>query len=148
MFERYTETARQVIVSSKHKASHVASSNIEVEHLLLGLLATDKGLARRFLGSPWAAEAIWKRIEKDKPSLEQIPGPVDVPLSNQCTRALSYGAEEADKLSNKHIGTEHLFLGILRDEQGFAARILPEDGVRLASTREELVRIPRNDSST
>jgi ATP-dependent Clp protease ATP-binding subunit ClpA len=148
MFERYTEIARRVIVSSKHKAGHVGSPNIDTEHLLLGLLSTDKGLARRFLGSPWAAEAVWGKIEQSRPIHKPIQAPFDLPLSSVSKRALSYGAEEADRLSCKHIGTELLLLGLLREENCFAAEFLHEHGVHLAPTREELIRIPHNYSAT
>jgi len=148
MFERYTEIARRVIVSSKHKASHVGSPDIDTEHVLLGLLATDKGLARRFLGSPWAAEALWEKIEQSRPIHKRIQGPVDLPLSSVSKRVLSYAGEEADRLSSKYISTEHLLLGLLREENCFAAEFLNEHGVRLASTREELMRIPHNYSAT
>jgi ATP-dependent Clp protease ATP-binding subunit ClpC len=148
MFERYAEIARRVIVSSKHKASHVGSPDIDTEHVLLGLLATDKGLARRFLGSPWAAEALWGKIEQSRPIHKPFQGPVDLPLSSVSKRVLSYAAEEAGRLSSKHISTEHLLLCLLREENCFAAEFLHEHGVRLASTREELMRIPHNYSAT
>jgi ATP-dependent Clp protease ATP-binding subunit ClpA len=61
---------------------------------------------------------------------------------------LFYAAEEADRLSSKHIGTEHLLLGLLREENCFAAEFLHERGVSLASTREELMRIPHIYSAT
>jgi ATP-dependent Clp protease ATP-binding subunit ClpC len=148
MFERYAEIAKRVIVSSKHKASLVGSPDIDTEHLLLGLLATDKGLARRFLGSPWAAEALWEKIEQSRPIRKRIQGSVDLPLSNVSNRVLSHAAEEADRLSSKHISTEHLLLGLLREENCIAAEFLHEHGVRLASTREELMQIPHNYSAT
>jgi len=148
MFERYTEIGRRVIVSSKHKASQAGSPDIDTEHVLLGLLATDKGLARRFLGSPWAAEALWGKIELTRSIHQRIQGPIDLPLSSVSKRALSYAAEEADRLSSKHIGTEHLLLGLLREESCFAAQFLNEQGVSLAQTREELMRIPHNYSAT
>jgi ATP-dependent Clp protease ATP-binding subunit ClpC len=147
MFERYAESARLVIFSSLRKARHVGSPNIDTEHLLLGLLATDKGLARRFLGSPWAAEALWGKIEQSRPIHKPIQGPVDLPLSSASKRVLSYAVEEADRLSSKHIGSEHLLLGLLREENCFAAEFLHEHGVRLASTREELMRVPHNYSA-
>ena len=148
MFESYAEIARRVLVSSKQKASHVGSPNIDTEHLLLGLLATDKSLSRRFLGSPWAAEALWGRIEQSRSIHKRVQGPVDLPLSSVSKRSLSYAAEEADRLSSKHISTEHLLLGLLREENCFAAQFLHEHGVRLASTREELMRIPHDYSAT
>jgi ATP-dependent Clp protease ATP-binding subunit ClpC len=148
MFERYSETARQVILSSRYMAGRVGSPEIETEHLLLGLLRTDKVLARRFFGSPWAADAVWRKIEQSKAVREKTPGPKEIPLSNRCKRALTFATEEADLLSNMRICTEHLLLGLLQEEKCFAAEILSELGVRLASTREELVRIPHDDSAT
>ncbi len=127
VFERYTENARRVIFFARYEASQVGSPIIETEHLLLGLLREDKGLAQRFLGSPWAAEEVWKRIHQSKPANKKIPG--DLPLSNECKRALNFSAEEADQLSNKHIGSEHLLLGLLREEKCLAAQILHEHGL-------------------
>jgi ATP-dependent Clp protease ATP-binding subunit ClpC len=66
MFERYSEPARRVIFYSRYMASQFGSSEIETEHLVLGLLRADMVLARRFLGSPWAAEEIWREIERDR----------------------------------------------------------------------------------
>lgn len=148
MFERYTEMARRVIISSKHKATYVGSREIGTEHLLLGLLSTDKGLACRFLGSPWAADLVWRRIEQSGKIGEPIKGPCDLPLSSISERALSYAAKEADQVSSKHISTEHLLLGLLREEKCFAAEFLHEHGVRLASTREELLRAQHTYSAS
>jgi len=88
MFERYTETARRVIFYSRYMANQVGSPEIETEHLLSGLLRADMVLAQRFLGSPWAAEAIWRKIERSKPVREITPGPVDLPLSSVRKRVL------------------------------------------------------------
>src|SRR5258708_56904 len=148
MFERYTPIERRVIQSSVHKARIVGSSTIETEHLLWGLLTADKGLARRFLGSPWAVEKLWEKIQRSRPIHNRIQGPVDLPLSSESKRVLSYAAEEAGRTSSKHIGTEHLLLGLLREENCFAAEFLDENGVRPEPTREELIRIPHDDSAT
>ena len=61
-------------------------------------------------------------------------------MSIECKRVLAYAAEEAERLSHKHIGTEHLLLGLLREEKCFAAEILHERGLRLPTIREELAR--------
>src|SRR5216684_2858949 len=117
MFERYSETARRVIFSSRYMASRVGSPEIETEHLLLGLLRADKSLARRFLGSPWAAEAVWRKIEQSKPLREKVRGPREIPLSNAAKRALAFAVEEAALFSSKRVRTEHLLLGLLREEK-------------------------------
>jgi ATP-dependent Clp protease ATP-binding subunit ClpC len=147
MFERYTEVARRVIFYSRYMANQAGSPEIETEHLLLGLLRTDMVLARRFLGSPWAAEEIWREIERRKPVRATTPGSLDLPLSTEAKRALLLAAEEADQLSSKKIRTEHLLLGLLREEECLATALLHGRGLHLVSTREELSRNPHDDSA-
>jgi ATP-dependent Clp protease ATP-binding subunit ClpC len=140
MFERYTEKARRVIFFARYEASQFGSPYIETEHLLLGLIREDKALANRFLRSHAAVESIRKQIEAHTTVREKVSTSVDLPLSHECKRVLAYAAEEAERLSHKHIGTEHLLLGLLREEKCFAAEILHERGLRLATIREELAR--------
>ncbi len=140
MFERYTEKARRVIFFARYEASQFGSPYIETEHLLLGLVREDKALANRFLRSQAAVESIRKQIESHTTVREKVSTSVDLPLSHECKRVLAYAAEEAERLSHKHIGTEHLLLGLLREEKSFAAEILHERGLRLATIREELQR--------
>src|SRR3989440_10742114 len=140
MFERYTEKARRVIFFARYEASQFGSPYIETEHLLLGLLREDKALTNRFLRSHASVESIRKQIEGHTTIREKVSTSVDLPLSNECKRVLAYAAEEAERLSHKHIGTEHLLLGLLREEKWFAAEILHERGLRLSTIREELAR--------
>jgi ATP-dependent Clp protease ATP-binding subunit ClpC len=140
MFERYTEKARRVIFFARYEASQFGSPYIETEHLLLGLLREDKALTNRFLRSHASVESIRKQIEGHTTIREKVSTSVDLPLSNECKRVLAYAAEEAERLSHKHIGTEHLLLGLLREEKCFAAEILTERGLRLPAIREELQR--------
>jgi|SRR5579859_540784 len=142
MFERYSEKARRVIFFARYLAARSGSPEIESELLLMGLLREDKGLGNRFLGSPWVGEDVWKKIQQRKPAREKIPGPVEIPLSGTSKCVLRFTAEEAELLSSKVIRTEHILLGLLRDEGCFAAEILHEHGVRLTETREELLRVP------
>ncbi|HYL85542.1 MAG TPA: Clp protease N-terminal domain-containing protein [Candidatus Angelobacter sp.] len=145
MFERYTGSARLTIFRARYVASQVGSLEIETEHLLLGVL-NDKTLASRFLGSPWAAETVWKMVEPRKPIRDKAPGEREIPLDKASKRALNLPAEEADLLSSRRIGTEHLLLGLLREEKNLAAEILFELGVLLESIRAELSRMPHDDS--
>src|SRR6266542_2253052 len=140
MFERYTEKARRVIFFARYEASQFGSPYIETEHLLLGLLREDKALANRFLRSHAAVESIRKQIEGHTTIREKVSTSVDLPLSHECKRVLAYGAEEAERLNHKHIGTEHLLLGLLREDKSFAAEILHERGLRLSQVREEIAR--------
>ncbi len=147
MFERYTEKARRVIFFARYEASQFGSPYIETEHLLLGLLREDKTLTNRFLRSHASIESIRKQVEGRTPSREKVSTSVDLPLSQECKRVLAYAAEEAERLANKHIGTEHLLLGLLREDKSFAAEILHERGLRLSTIREELGRA-QNEKGT
>ena len=140
MFERYTERARRVIFFARYEASHFGSTTIETEHLLLGLIREDKNLTNRFLRNHSSIASIRKEIEGRTTIRERVATSIDLPLSNECKRILAYAAEEAERLNHRHIGTEHLLLGILREEKCVAAEILHERGLRLNAIREELAR--------
>ncbi|HKM90294.1 MAG TPA: ATP-dependent Clp protease ATP-binding subunit [Candidatus Acidoferrales bacterium] len=140
MFERYTEKARRVIFFARYEATQYGSPYIETEHLLLGLLREDKAMANRFLRTHGSIESIRKEIEQRITIRERISTSVDVPLSQECHRILKFAAEEADRLGHKHVGTEHLLLGILREEKCFGSELLQERGLRLSTLREELTR--------
>src|SRR5437870_4758353 len=140
VFERYTEKARRVIFFARYEASQYGSPYIETEHLLLGLMREDKALANRFLRQQGSIESIRKEIEAPITRRERISTSVAVPRSAGCKRILNMAAEEAERLGHKHVGTEHLLLGILREEKCFGAEILMERGLRLSTLREELQR--------
>jgi ATP-dependent Clp protease ATP-binding subunit ClpC len=81
-------------------------------------------------------------VERQTTHREKTSTSLDLPLSNESKRVLAYAAEEAERLGHRHIGTEHLLLGLLREEKCFAAQIFVERGVRLSQVREELARQP------
>jgi ATP-dependent Clp protease ATP-binding subunit ClpC len=139
MFERYTERARRVILFARYEAGILGSMTLETEHLLLGLLREDQNLANRFLRNHSSIESIRKEIEGRTTIREKVSTSIDLPLSNEFSRILAYAAEEAERLNHRHIGTEHLLLGILREEKCVAAEILHERGLRLNAIREELI---------
>ncbi len=140
MFERYTERARRVIFFARYEASQFGSKTIETEHLLLGLIREDKNLTNRFLRNQSSIESIHKEIEGRTTIREKVSTSIDLPLSNECKRILAFAAEEAERLNHRHIGTEHLLLGILSEEKCVAGEILHERGLRLNAIREELAR--------
>src|SRR5213075_1285191 len=140
MFERYTERARRGIFFARYEASQFGSTTIETEHLLLGLIREDKNLTNRFLRNSSSIESIRKEIEGRTTIREKVSTSIDLPLSNECKRILAYAAEEAEILNHRHVGTEHLLLGILREENCIAAEILRARGLRPETIREELSR--------
>jgi len=146
VFERYTQSARAAIFWARYMASEVGSQEIETQHLLMGLLRADKMLAKRFLGSPWAAETVWKKVEPTKPKRERVTGSKEIPLSGESKRALLDALDEANSSSNRRICTEHLLLGLLRQQKSIAAKVLSELNVELASTRDALSQTPHDDS--
>jgi len=137
MFERYTEKARRVIIFARYEATQFGSPYIEAEHLLLGLLREHKALNNLLLRSDSSMDSIRKQIVEHITIREKLPtSVVDLPLSNECKRILAYAAEEAERLSHKHIGTEHLLLGLLREEKCFAANLLHTLNISLDQARE------------
>jgi ATP-dependent Clp protease ATP-binding subunit ClpC len=146
MFERYTEKARRVIFFARYEASQFGAQAIEAEHILLGLLREDKTIAQKYFRSPHSTvESIRREIEGRSIMRDKIHASVDLPLSQSAKRVLSYAADESERLQHRHIGTDHLLLGILREEKSTAAEILFERGLRLSQIREEMMRAQQND---
>src|SRR5919205_2079246 len=146
MFERYTEKARRVIFFARYEASQFGAQAIDAEHILLGLLREDKQLAQKFFRSPHSTvESIRKEIEGRTPLRDKVSASVDLPLSVSAKRVLSFAADESERLQHRHIGTEHLLLGILREDKSIAAEILYERGLRLNQIREDLMRAHQNE---
>jgi ATP-dependent Clp protease ATP-binding subunit ClpC len=142
MFERYTERARRVLFFARYEATQLGSTSIETEHLLLGLIREGKGLTSRiFARSHLSLESIRKEIEGRTVFREKVSTSVEIPFSAETKRVLQFAAEEADRLLHTYIGTEHLLLGILREERSVAAAILYDKGMRLASVREDIVQL-------
>src|ERR1051326_1439691 len=147
MFERYTERARRVLFFARYEASQLGSISIETEHLLLGLIREGKGLTSRiFQRSHLSLDSIRKEVEGRTVFREKVSTSVEIPFSGETKRVLTFAAEEADRLLHTYIGTEHLLLGILREERSVAASILYEKGMRLASVRDDIVQL-RNEKT-
>jgi hypothetical protein len=140
MFELYTEKARRVLFFARYEANQFGTPYIETEHLLLGLLREDNALAYRVLQSAATAGSVREQIERHHAKLQKVITAVDLPLSHESKRVLVYGAEESRRMNNKHIGTPHLLLGLLREEKCFAADLLRQRGLKLERVREEVMR--------
>jgi Clp amino terminal domain, pathogenicity island component/SnoaL-like domain len=142
MFERYTETARRVIFFARYEASQYGSSVIASEHILLGLLREDRTIMRRFAGfiqsGPEIRDEIDSRVKRGKPFATSV----EVPLSDESKKILNLAGEEADRLSHKHIGTEHILLGILRLPDSLASKLLTQRGAKADAIRQQIVNRP------
>jgi len=143
MFERYTEKARRVIFFARYEALQYGSHTIAPEHVLLGLMREDKTMAARFFPyrSNASVDTIRREVEMRIILRERIPQSVELQLSPETKRILAFANEESERLKMRNIGTEHLLLGILREERSIASEILFEQGVRLPAVREEVSRM-------
>ncbi len=138
MFQRFTEKARRVIFFARHEAAQVGAPYIETEHLLLGILRECKDPMRLFRDRLFSYEELRSKVDQLWHPREKLSTSVDLPLSNESKRVLAYAAEEAERLTDRHIGAEHLFLGLLREEKSLAAQLLKECGITLKEAREKI----------
>src|SRR5947208_420739 len=145
MFERYTEGAGKAIFWASIQAHEAKSWSIETDHLLAGLLKSDPKLAQRWpqlIGFIPAsiAGATWP------PTPERMPQG-DRPLSHESKRVLAYAAEEGERLAHRHIGTEHVLLGLLREQDSRAGQALRQAGLELTALRAQIAKLPPNVSA-
>jgi ATP-dependent Clp protease ATP-binding subunit ClpC len=136
MFETYTEKARRIIFYARYEASKFGSPYIEAPHLLLGLLRESHSTIR--LVSSADSSTIRKAIEAlCTDTGERLATSVDLPLSQPSKEVLTLAAEEAETMGHKHIGPEHLLLGMLR-LQGPESATLAGFGIALETARKTL----------
>jgi len=139
MFNRFTERARKVLVLAKEEARRFNHDYIGTEHILLGLLREGEGVACAVL------QNLGVDLNRLRKELERLisPGSItmvggDLPFTPRAKKALELAAEEARNLGHNYIGTEHILLGLLREEEGLAAQVLYGMGVDLEKVREEI----------
>src|SRR3989338_8482382 len=140
MFNRFTERARKVIILAKEEARRFNHDYIGTEHLLLGLIREGEGVAAAVL-QKLGLDLETIRIEVEK--LVQ-PGPQtqvlgDIPFTPRSKKALELSAEEARALGHNYIGTEHLLLGLIKEGEGMAYRVLLNLGLDLGKVRNEVM---------
>lgn len=142
MFERYTERSRRVIFFARYEALQYGSPVIAPEHILLGLMREDKTLSNRFFPfrTPITVDTIRRDVEERITLRDRIPQSSELHLSNATKQVLFYANEESRQLRNRHIGPEHLLLGLVREEKSVAAEILFGYGLRLNDIRDEMTR--------
>src|SRR5207248_887978 len=123
MFERFTERARQVVVLAQDEARALKHNYIGTEHILLGLLREEEGLAARVL------ESLDITVEEVRAQVARIVGQGDevttgqIPFTPRAKKVLELALREALSLGHNYIGTEHILLGLVREHEGLAARI-------------------------
>ena len=140
MFERYTEEARRALFFARYEAFQRGSPDIETEHLLLALFRDEQSVtARVFARGRLTLEEIRRQVDARTSQHAPVLEASDAPFTEEAKRVLRYAAQEADRLLHDYIGTEHLLLGLFREERCTAAAILNELGLRLATVRDQIV---------
>ena len=141
MFERFTERARQVVVLAQDEARALKHNYIGTEHILLGLLREEEGLAARVL------ESLDITVEEVRAQVARIVGQGDevttgqIPFTPRAKKVLELALREALSLGHNYIGTEHILLGLVRENEGVAARILLDFDADAEKIRNEIIRM-------
>ena len=141
VFERFTERARQVVVLAQDEARALKHNYIGTEHILLGLLREEEGLAARVL------ESLDITVEEVRAQVARIVGQGDevttgqIPFTPRAKKVLELALREALSLGHNYIGTEHILLGLVRENEGVAARILLDFDADAEKIRNEIIRM-------
>jgi Clp amino terminal domain, pathogenicity island component len=141
MFERFTERARQVVVLAQEEARALKHNYIGTEHILLGLLREEGGLAARVL------ESLEITVDRVRTQVRRIVGSGDevtsgqIPFTPRAKKVLELALREALSLGHDYIGTEHILLGLVRENEGVAARILLDFDADSEKIRNEVIHI-------
>lgn len=142
MFNRFTSRALQVLFYARSEVSQLGSSGVEPEHILLGVLEEGKGLGSRILARTGGTLYDFRSdIVRRLTSRAKVSESDEILFSASCERVLQYAAEEAERLLHNFIGTEHLLLGLLREERSVAAEVLAARGLRIEAVREAIVKL-------
>jgi ATP-dependent Clp protease ATP-binding subunit ClpC len=140
MFDRFTERARKVMGFARREAQRFHHEYIGTEHILLGLIQEGQGVAANVLKSMNIdLEKIRREIEKIVKAGPAMEPSVQIPFTPRAKKVVELALEEASNLGHNYIGTEHLLLALLREQEGIAAHVLQALGVRLKDVREEVI---------
>ena len=141
MFERFTEKAIKVIMLAQEEARRLGHNFVGTEQILLGLIGEGTGVAAKVLKS------MGVNLKDARVEVEKIIGrgsgfvAVEIPFTPRAKRVLELSLAEARQLGHNYIGTEHLLLGLIREGEGVAARVLENLGVDLAKVRTQVIRM-------
>src|SRR5580698_5386351 len=145
MWQRFTERARRVVFFSQEEAGRLGENYVSTEHMLLGLVRESDSVAARILTNMAVSladirEAVEKQVTRGEGRLGQ-----DMQLTPRAKKVIDLAYDEARQLSNNYIGTEHLLLGLIREGEGLAGRVLSKLGVDLEMTRKQVLSLQDTD---
>ena len=144
MFERFTDRARRVVVLAQDEARRLDHNYIGTEHLLLGLIREGEGVAAK------ALEALGISLDTVRQQVEQIIGQGQqapsghIPFTPRAKKVLELSLRESQQMGHNYIGTEHILLGLIRQGDGTAARVLAGLGADLSGVRAQVLQLLRD----
>ncbi len=140
MFEKFTERGRKVIVYAREEAERLQNDYLGTEHLLLGTLREEDGIPVAVLRKMGIdIDQIRMEVERNLPSSGNTLTFGDIPFTPRAKKVLEYAVEEARLLGHNYIGSEHLLLGLIREEEGIGGKILRSFGVNLLGSRQLVI---------
>ncbi|HEX7056465.1 MAG TPA: ATP-dependent protease ATP-binding subunit ClpC [Bacilli bacterium] len=140
MFGRFTERAQKVLALAQEEAVRLGHNNIGTEHILLGLIREGEGIAAK------ALVALGLGLEKIQDEVENLIGrgheqPMNIAYTPRAKKVIELSMDEARKLGHTYVGTEHILLGLIREGEGVAARVLNNLGVSLNKARQQVLQL-------
>jgi ATP-dependent Clp protease ATP-binding subunit ClpC len=148
MFDRFTDRARKVMGLARQEAQRFNHQYIGTEHILLGLIQEGSGVAANVLRNldvdPEKIRVEVEKIVQDGPTMATLG---QLPFTPRAKKVLELASEEATNLRHNYIGTEHLLLGLIRENEGVAAQVLMNLGLKLEEVREEVLELLGADMS-
>ena len=137
-FEKFSERARRALTRAQEEAQHFGHSYIDTEHILLGLIVEDDGVASKILNNLGVAASKVRAAVEFVVGRGERTNQGEVGLTPRAKKVIELAVEEARRLDHTYIGTEHLLLGLLREHEGTAASVLESFGVTLEKVQNEL----------
>lgn len=146
MFGRFTERAQKVLALSQEEAVRLGHNNIGTEHILLGLVREGEGIAAK------ALQSLGVQVEKIQEEVEKLIGVGKQPMQSihytpRAKKVVELSQDEARKLGHSYVGTEHILLGLIREGEGVAARVLNNLGISLNKARQQVLKLLGSNES-
>jgi ATP-dependent Clp protease ATP-binding subunit ClpC len=142
VYERFTDRARMIVELANQEAQRLGRQHVTTEHILLGLVREGSGVAANVLKN-LHVKLRQVQLEVERLAIVGAAGTKGkLPLAPEAKRVMEYAMGAARELNHNYIGSEHLLLGLLREQDGVAARALASLGVTLDKTRTELLNLP------
>ncbi|MFC1520825.1 ATP-dependent Clp protease ATP-binding subunit [Elusimicrobiota bacterium] len=141
-YNRFSERAQRAILIAQEEAKRLNHDYVGTEHVLLGLVALNEGVAAQVLANLGVdLKRVRAEIEKIVGAGDNIMQLGEIPFTPRAKKVLELAVEEAQKMGHTYVGTEHILLGLIREEEGVAARVLENLGIRLEVVREEVLNL-------